>query len=325
MLFPDLFDLTVDLAVGHFLRRIQGVGHPLVNPTHGLEDTADAREALADVRGEEAHGVGGRAANGEAAPTAAEPTPAAEPTAAEPTPAAAPAEPVPAPEHERTTAANRVMVALLCALLGFAVVLQVQRTASGDSLATTRPDDLVQILDGLQRREDDLNVEIAELQGTLGRLQRSGASSEEALAEAQRQAEALGILTGTVPATGPGVGIVIADPDRRIPPEVLLDAIQELRNAGAEAFQVGDVRIGVDSAFTGSGGAVTLDGVPLTAPYTITAIGDPPTLAAALAIPGGVFDNVRRAGGTMDVTQSQSLVITALRTPRTPQYARPAQ
>jgi uncharacterized protein YlxW (UPF0749 family) len=234
-------------------------------------------------------------------------------------------EPDPPARRKRTTLANRVVVALLCALLGFAVVLQVQRTAAGDTLATARPDDLVQILDGLQRREDDLNVEIAELQGTLGRLQQSGASSEEALAEAERQAEALGILTGTVPATGPGVSIVIRDPDGRIPPEVMLDAIQELRNAGAEAFQVGAVRIGVDSAFTGSGGAITVDGVPLVAPYTITAIGDPPTLAAALAIPGGVFDTVRRAGGTMDVTQSDSVLVDALRASKTPLYARPAQ
>jgi len=156
-------------------------------------------------------------------------------------------------------------------------------------------------------------------------LQRSGASSEEALAEAERQAEALGILTGTVPATGPGVSIVIRDPDGRIPPEVMLDAIQELRNAGAEAFQVGAVRIGVDSAFTGSGGAITVDGVPLIAPYTVTAIGDPPTLAAALAIPGGVFDTVRRAGGTMDVTQSDSVLVDSLRPSKTPLYARPAQ
>ncbi len=222
-------------------------------------------------------------------------------------------------------AGAHLLIAGLCALLGFAVVLQVQRTASGDSLASARPDDLVQILDELQRREDDLNSEITRLQESLGRLERSGQSSEEALAEAQRQAAALGILTGTVPAGGPGVRIVIDDPDRRVPPEVLLDAIQELRNAGAEAFQVGPVRIGVDSAFTGSGGAITLDGQPLVAPYTITAIGDPPTLAAALAIPGGVFDTVRRAGGTMDVQQSDAVVIDALRQSREPLYARPAQ
>ena len=34
----------------------------LVNPSKELEDTAAAREALADVRGEAAHGIGGAAA-----------------------------------------------------------------------------------------------------------------------------------------------------------------------------------------------------------------------------------------------------------------------
>ena len=166
----------------------------------------------------------------------------------------------------------------------------------------------MQILDGLQRREDDLNVEIAELQGTLGRLQSSGASSEEALAEARTAGRGAGHPDRhRAGDRAGGQHRRSQDPDRRIPPEVMLDAIQELRNAGAEAFQVGAVRIGVDSAFTGSGGAITLDGIALTAPYTIIAIGDPPTLAAALAIPGGVFDTVRRAGGTMDVAQSDTV------------------
>lgn len=217
----------------------------------------------------------------------------------------------------------RVVVALLCALLGFALVLQVQRTAAGDTLATARPDDLVQILDGLQRREDELNTEIGTLRDTLTRLRSSGASSAEALAEAQRQAAALGILTGTVPAAGSGVRIVIQDPNGSVPPEVLLDAIQELRNAGGEAFQVGTVRIGVNSAFTGGRGAIVVDGVPLSPPYTILAIGDPPTLTAALSIAGGVLDTVRRAGGSMEVTQSDNVRIDALRAVLTPEFARP--
>jgi uncharacterized protein YlxW (UPF0749 family) len=218
----------------------------------------------------------------------------------------------------------RVLVALLCALLGFALVIQVRRTVSGDALSTARPDDLVALLDSLQHREDDLTAEIADLQAILGRLQSSGASTAEALAEAERQADALGILTGTVPAQGPGVQIVIADPTGTVPPEVLLDAIQELRNAGAEAIQVNDVRIGVDSAFTGTAGKILLDDSSLSAPYRISAIGDPPTLSAAMAIPGGVQDTVRRAGGTMTVNQSDSVLVSALRPPRTPLYARPA-
>jgi uncharacterized protein YlxW (UPF0749 family) len=228
----------------------------------------------------------------------------------------------PAPRHRKVLATTAV--AVLCAVLGFAGVVQVRRTAAGDTLAAARPDDLVQILDGLQRREDDLNKEIAVLKTTLSRLRGSGASSAAALAEANRQAETLGILTGTVPATGTGVRLVINDPHHRVPPELLLATLEELRNAGAEAFQIGPVRIGVDSAFSGSGGAVQLDGTALTAPYTVLAIGDPPTLAAAVAIPGGVLDTVRRAGGTMITTQLQRMDIGALRPVRTPLYARPA-
>ena len=220
--------------------------------------------------------------------------------------------------------AIKIAVAALCALLGFALAVQVHRTVSGDALSSARPGDLVALLDSLQHREDELTAEIADLQATLGRLRSSGASSAEALAEAERQADALGILTGTVAAQGPGVHITIADPDGTVPPEVLLDAIQELRNAGAEAFQVNDDRIGVDSAFTGVGGKVVLDGTTLTAPYTILAVGDPPTLSAAMAIPGGVSDTVRRAGGTMTVTQSDTVKVSALRPSRTPIYARPA-
>lgn len=255
-----------------------------------------------------------------AAPGAGDPAPSAAPALA-PSPATSP--PASATRPTRRGPGIKIVVAVLCALLGFALVVQVRRTASGDTLATARPDDLVQILDGLQRREDELNAEITDLRDTLTRLRSSGASSAEALTEAQRQAAALGILTGTVPAVGPGVRIVIDDPDGTVPPEVLLDAIQELRNAGAEAFQVGNVRIGVNSAFTGSRGAVTLDGTALSAPYTILAIGDPPTLDAALSIAGGVLDTVRRAGGSMEVTQSDEIRIDALRPVLTPRFAQP--
>ncbi|HYT09887.1 MAG TPA: DUF881 domain-containing protein, partial [Mycobacteriales bacterium] len=67
-----------------------------------------------------------------------------------------------------------------------------------------------------------------------------------------------------------------------------------------------------------------VDGVPLGVPYTLLAIGDPPTLATAMQIPGGVADTVRRAGGEARIGQQKKVVIHALRTLRPPQYSRPA-
>ena len=40
------------------------------------------------------------------------------------------------------------------------------------------------------------------------------------------------------PATGPGIEFTISDPDGEVGPTVLLDALQELRDAGAEAVEI---------------------------------------------------------------------------------------
>ena len=50
----------------------------------------------------------------------------------------------------------------------------------------------------------------------------------------------LRILTGTVAATGPGVTLTIDDPDGSVTAATLLDGVEELRDAGAEAIEIND-------------------------------------------------------------------------------------
>ncbi|MDX1883660.1 DUF881 domain-containing protein [Mycolicibacterium sp. 120270] len=222
---------------------------------------------------------------------------------------------------------------LLCVLLGVAIVTQVRQNESGDSLETARPADLLVLLDSLQQREAALNTEVADLQRTLAALQASGGSDQAAIENAQARLAALSILIGTVPATGPGVTLTITDAATGVAPETLLDVINELRNAGAEAIEVqggaGDpkpaVRVGVDTWVMGAPGALEIDGQTLNPPYTVVAIGDPPTLAAAMNIPGGAMDSVERVGGTMVVQQSDRVDVTALRQPKPRQYAQPVK
>ena len=59
------------------------------------------------------------------------------------------------------------------------------------------------------------------------------------------------------------------------------------------------MRVGVDTWVVGAPGALVVDGTTLSPPYSVLAIGDPPTLAAAMNIPGGAMDSVERVGGTM--------------------------
>src|SRR5581483_12106297 len=104
---------------------------------------------------------------------------------------------------------------------------------------------------------------IRDLEDTRASLERD-AQGQTALREARERAAAYGVLAGTLPATGPGIRLDIGDPGRHVRANLLLDALEELRDAGAEVIQVGPVRAGVNSYLTDtSGGGVEMDGRPL--------------------------------------------------------------
>jgi uncharacterized protein YlxW (UPF0749 family) len=218
---------------------------------------------------------------------------------------------------------------LLLGLLGFALVVQVRSNESNAVLPAARQEDLVRILDDLNSREDRLRREITELEQTHREISSGAGNTEAALEEARRRARELGVLAGTVPATGPGLVITIVEPKTAITAELLLDAVQELRGAGAEALQIrgstGEaVRIGASSYFVdGRSGGITVDGEQLHGPYQLLVVGDPQTMDAALNIPGGVVNTVEQAGATMYLEQRRSVQVTALRRVQAPRYARP--
>jgi uncharacterized protein YlxW (UPF0749 family) len=220
--------------------------------------------------------------------------------------------------------ASAAVIGVLTLLLGFAIAVQVHANSSSDSLSGLREDDLIGILDNQNDRADRLRAQITDLQDSLRRLQDSGDRSAAARQQAQQEAQALGVLLGTLPATGPGVTVDVTDPDAKLSGEDLLDVVEELRGAGAEAIQFGSVRVSTSTAFGGGSGSVAVDGTPLTAPYRITAIGEPKTLDTALNIPGGVAATVRTAGGELTVAEQDKVAIRVTRSLPTPKYAKPS-
>ncbi|RBY97795.1 hypothetical protein DQ237_02470 [Blastococcus sp. TF02-8] len=202
---------------------------------------------------------------------------------------------------------------VLALVLGFALTVQIRSTDEPDNpVAGQREEDLVLILDEIDDREEVLRRQIADTRQTLDDLTNGQEQSDTAVAEAQARAEAIGVLNGTLPARGPGLRISVQDDDGTVPAAVLLDAIQELRGAGAEAIQVDDVRVVVSSAVTGSPGSLRIDGTLLEAPYEIHVIGPTAAMEVALNVAGGVVDDVRRAGGTARVTRAQTVSVDAL-------------
>ncbi|WP_443075976.1 DUF881 domain-containing protein [Streptomyces sp. SP18ES09] len=215
----------------------------------------------------------------------------------------------------------QLVVALLLFVLGLGLAIQVSSTSENSALRGARQEDLVRILDELDDRTQRLEDEKTRLEKQRTELESSSDQAEEARKQTQEKERQLGILAGSVAAEGPGITLTVGDPTGAVESDMLLDAIQELRAAGAEAIQVNGVRVVADSYFTGSGDEMRIDGTKVAAPYVFKVIGKPEDLEPALNIPGGVVQTLEKEQATATVERSAKIVVDALRPAKRPDYA----
>ena len=214
---------------------------------------------------------------------------------------------------------SHILVALLCALLGFALVVQVRATRS-DAFSLLRQDDLVRLLDEITLRNDQLENEQTQLIADRNTLS-SGADAQRV---ARRNAEVQGILAGTIAVHGPGIEIRVVVGDQSVPASSWVNLIEELRNSGAEAIQIGDVRVGASSWVGDWDEGLIVDGEEIESPVIVRAIGDSQTLDVALGIPGGALATLRSHDATTTISRVEDVEIDSIRVLATPSVATPA-
>lgn len=248
------------------------------------------------------------------------------PVAAAPDDAGADEKPADEAAKRRLSGAGAV-IGLLLVLLGFTLAVQLKSNSADEGYNALREEDLYVILADLDSRAARLRQDIAELEANRRELASGASSREQVLKEARERADDLGILAGTLPAQGSGITLRLSDGPEPITAEHLLNAVQELRGAGAEAIQIdgngGSVRVIASTHFVNAGGGgIEVDGVKLTGPYTVTAIG-PEDLDKAMEFRGGVVDDVHGDGGNVIVSDPHPVDITTVRGTPNLEYAKP--
>ncbi|MFJ8026937.1 DUF881 domain-containing protein [Streptomyces sp. NPDC096311] len=217
----------------------------------------------------------------------------------------------------------QLIVAVLLFGLGFGLAVQVASNSdSGSALRGARQEDLVRILDELDNRTQRLEDEKQGLEDQRTELENSSNQAAEARKQTAEKEKQLGILAGTVAAQGPGITLTINDTKGTVKADMLLDAIQELRAAGAEAIQVNGVRVVASTYLADSGKGVSVDGNKITQPYRFKVIGKPQDLEPALNIPGGVVQTLEKEQATVTVERATKIIVDALRAAKQPDYAR---
>ena len=184
---------------------------------------------------------------------------------------------------------SRIALAAVALAVGFLVAVQVTGGEPPLSrLAAERPEDLTRVLADLGAEADALTREVAELRVRISRYRGSARDEDIALRDARDALADLQVLSGVTPVEGPGVVVALEDPEARVGWESMLDLVQELRDAGAEAIAVGDVRVVASTWFGPAQDAgLVVDGSTLAPPYEVSAIGPGEEMAEALGLPGG--------------------------------------
>ncbi len=89
----------------------------------------------------------------------------------------------------------------------------------------------------------------------------------------------------------------------------LVEVVNALRNAGAEAISINGQRITNFSAIYCAGNVVVVNGEKISSPVEIKAIGSPELLYGSLTIPGGYLELMSETGVMVEVKKVENIVI----------------
>jgi uncharacterized protein YlxW (UPF0749 family) len=208
-------------------------------------------------------------------------------------------------------------------LIGALLVGQLRSQARPIELANLSPQELSTLIETLSARNTELRDGLADLRDQVSDYERAAAEGQSSLAIGQEdllRVEAFGGL-GAVE----GQGIVV-EGEGSFDPTSVNDIIQELRNAGADAIAIDDIRITARSVAVLGTSAIEIDGVPIGRAFTVTAIGSPGGLTTAMTREGGLLQLLEQSiQARFTVREDRSLVVPATRRDLTPTAARPVE
>src|SRR3989441_10175769 len=215
------------------------------------------------------------------------------------------------PSVELTARSQRLVIFSLIAIgLGFLIVVQLRSQAAvARTLAAQDDTSVALLINDLNRANNQLiqqNAVLAEQQTQLQKALTSGGADSQALS---KELTTLREVNGAIAVHGPGLEIRIEGP---VMDFELQDALNNLRNAGAEAAALNGYRIVDGTPIISHGSALRVAGHPVSSPYVLSVVGDPEQLETAADISASSLQTRVQ----VTITRRSDLAITEVVQPR---------
>jgi uncharacterized protein YlxW (UPF0749 family) len=217
---------------------------------------------------------------------------------------------------ERTARAQRLIVVSLIALgLGFLLVVQLRSQAAvARTLAAQDDTSVALLINDLNRANNQLIQQSAALSQQEAQLRTALTAGGADVQAVQKALVTLREVNGEVPVHGPGLQIGIRG---TIMDFELQDALNSLRNAGAEAIALNGYRLVSSTPVQSHANNLLINGHPVSSPLTLLVIGDPEQLGPAADLSASSLQTRVQ----VQIQRQADITITEVVTPRPLIYA----
>jgi uncharacterized protein YlxW (UPF0749 family) len=217
---------------------------------------------------------------------------------------------------EGTARAQRlIVISLIAVALGFLLVVQLRSQAAvARTLAAQDDTSVALLINDLNRANNQLLQQGAALTQQEAELRQALLAGGADAQVIQKQLTTLRVLSGQMPVHGPGLQIGIQG---TIMDFELQDALNNLRNAGAEAIALNGQRIISSTPVVSRGNSLLINGHAVSAPLRLVVIGDPEQLGPAADLSASSLQTRVQ----VQIERATDLTITEVVTPRPLIYA----
>ncbi len=220
------------------------------------------------------------------------------------------------------------MLTLVCVILGFFTVQAFDRSQSKEKIVNIASlqniEELLNQKKALDKKIQELDQIIMLQESKIKDYENNAAQTSTHLQQLQKDLEETKLKAGLMPVQGPGVEIVLNDRKRDsvltdnpnlisyfiVHDSDMLNVINELRGAGAEAIAVNGTRIVATSRISCGGPTINVGKYQRFAPpFVIQAIGDPDKLIEAFRNENSIYHDLVAWGLEFQIKKLNSIEI----------------
>lgn len=201
-----------------------------------------------------------------------------------------------------------LILGIMCFMLTIGIVVQIKTVNNNGTTVGIKQEESelkTQVLKMKEKYENSYE-KLQKIEQELEVTRQNLTNNDEELESLEQQIKEANMLLGLTDVYGEGVTITLTDgvissntlkvEDLLIHDIDLVNVVNELKNAGAEAIEINGKRIVSTSSIDCDGNVISVNGEKITSPFTINAIGYPELLST-----------LNRAGGYLDILNDYNI------------------